>query len=102
MSSQGKPPPPFAGELGRRLRAVRTTQGMSLRQVEDASGGLHKAVLVAAWERGDRRISVVQLVELLRFYGVPVTGLLTAGGLLPDGMPDAGRRLGLDAAEAVL
>lgn len=78
-----KPPTPFALELGRRLRAVRHYQGMSLRQVQETSlaqpgreKGRWKAVVVAAWERGDRGISAEQLAALARFYGVPAAGLI--------------------------
>jgi transcriptional regulator with XRE-family HTH domain len=74
-----KTPTTFALELGRRLRAVRHCQGMSLRQVEEKSRGDWKAVVVAAWERGDRKIYAEKLAALALFYEVPVARLLDFG-----------------------
>ena len=91
MSAHDKAPPAFAVELGRRLRAVRLERYLSCAAVQEKSKKSESrfaGVLVAAWERGDRRISVEQLVALCRFYEVPVTEVLLDGGLLPDGMPD--------------
>jgi transcriptional regulator with XRE-family HTH domain len=80
MSSQGKPPSPFLLELGRRLRAERVKRGWSLRQLQVISGGRWKAVVVGAYERGDRGISAQKIVELAGFYQAPVCGLLPAIG----------------------
>jgi transcriptional regulator with XRE-family HTH domain len=69
----------YAKELGARLRAIRTQQGMSLHAVELKSGGLWKAVVIGSYERGDRSISVIRLADLADFYGVPVNELLPGG-----------------------
>jgi transcriptional regulator with XRE-family HTH domain len=69
----------FARAVGRRLRAVRSQQRLSLYGVERKSGGRWKAVVVGSYERGDRAVSVARLAELAEFYGVPV------GELLPQG-----------------
>jgi transcriptional regulator with XRE-family HTH domain len=66
----------YAKELGSRLRAIRTQQGLSLHGVEERSGGRWKAVVVGSYERGDRAVSVQRLSELAEFYGVPVNELL--------------------------
>lgn len=63
-------------ELGARLRAVRLQQGQSLAQVEERSQGTWKAVVVGAYERGDRAVTIGRLAELAAFYRVPLAHLL--------------------------
>lgn len=62
--------------IGARLRRVRHQQGMSLADVQEASGGRWKSVVVGAYERGDRAITVGRLSELASFYQVPLVDLL--------------------------
>lgn len=69
-------PTDYQLELGARLRDIRQQQGLTLQQVEAASGGRWKAVVVGSYERGDRAISVSRLAELAAFYRVPVSELL--------------------------
>jgi transcriptional regulator with XRE-family HTH domain len=69
----------FARAVGRRLRAVRSQQHLSLHGVELKSGGKWKAVVVGSYERGDRAVSVVRLAELAEFYGIPIGELLPRG-----------------------
>jgi transcriptional regulator with XRE-family HTH domain len=59
--------------LGKRLRKVRKLKGLSLAEVEQLSNGKWKSVVIGSYERGDRSITAVRLVELARFYGVAVT-----------------------------
>lgn len=66
----------YQQELGARLRAVRTMQGLTLADVEERSDGVWKAVVVGSYERGDRSVTVARLSELADFYGVPVSHLL--------------------------
>lgn len=66
-------------QLGVRLRRIRAQQGMSLAQVEERSGGLWKAVVVGAYERGDRAITIERLAALAAFYDVPISHLLPQG-----------------------
>lgn len=80
----------YQAQLGARLRAVRTQQGLTLADVESRSDGRWKAVVVGSYERGDRAVSVARLSELAEFYDVPV------GHLLPDGEEAAGDRITLD------
>ena len=68
--------PDHQGRLGARLRGIRHQQGLSLADVQARSGGRWKAVVVGAYERGDRTITVARLQELARFYGVPLADLL--------------------------
>lgn len=63
-------------ELGARLRRIRSQQNLSLAQVEERSGGRWKAVVVGAYERGDRAVTIERLSELAAFYDVPITHLL--------------------------
>jgi transcriptional regulator with XRE-family HTH domain len=63
-------------QLGARLRRIRHQQGMSLADVQERSGGVWKAVVVGAYERGDRTISVARLQQLAEFYRVPLADLL--------------------------
>ena len=69
----------YARAVGDRLRNIRTQKGMSLHDVQEASGGKWKAAVVGAYERGDRNVTVARLAELAAFYGVPVTELLPGG-----------------------
>ena len=64
--------------LGARLRRVRAQQGLSLQDVEAASGGSIKASVLGAYERGERGLSLPRLRELADFYRIPVHELLPA------------------------
>jgi transcriptional regulator with XRE-family HTH domain len=63
-------------ELGARLRRIRGQQNLSLAQVEERSDGRWKAVVVGAYERGDRAVTIERLAALAAFYDVPITHLL--------------------------
>jgi transcriptional regulator with XRE-family HTH domain len=65
-----------AKALGERLRRIRTQKGLSLQEVQEESRGRWKAAVVGAYERGDRNVTVPRLVDLARFYGVPLSELL--------------------------
>lgn len=66
----------YQRRLGERLRAIRAQQDLTLQQVEERSQGRWKAVVIGAYERGDRAISAAKLADLAAFYGVPVSELL--------------------------
>lgn len=87
----------YAKELGARLRAIRTQQGLSLQGVERRSDGSWKAVVIGSYERGDRSISVTRLADLADFYGVPINELLP-GGRTPPALPDETPRIVLNLA----
>src|SRR5688500_11018333 len=53
----------YAKQLGAKLRAIRTQQGLSLHGVEEKSQGRWKAVVVGSYERGDRAVTVQRLAE---------------------------------------
>lgn len=70
----------YRDELGAKLRRVRLSQGLTLADVEERSGGEWKAVVVGSYERGDRAVTVARLSSLAEFYGVPVGHLLPVNG----------------------
>jgi transcriptional regulator with XRE-family HTH domain len=82
------------GLIGDRLRRIRHQQRLSLADVEQRSGGEWKAVVVGAYERGDRAITVARLARLADFYGVPLADLLPAPR--PDAPHGGTGRLVLD------
>jgi transcriptional regulator with XRE-family HTH domain len=65
--------PPTIATVCAKLRYVRQLKGWTLADVETKSYGKHKAVVIGSYERGQRTISVKKLIELARFYGVPIT-----------------------------
>lgn len=93
----------FSVAVGRRLRAIRRAQGLSLADVEARSEGRWSASAIGAYERGFRNLSVPRLKSLAEFYGVPAGVLLgesaslnpVGGGLVFDlealrrNMPDS-------------
>src|ERR1700729_1543076 len=87
--------PPYATELGHRLREIRQQQGLSLHGVQAKSGDRWKAVVIGSYERGDRSITAHRLAELADFYGVPMARLLPGTDSGQDA-PPVRRRLMLD------
>src|SRR5690625_209422 len=86
----------YAKALGRRLRAIRQQQGLSLQGVEQKSGGRWKAVVIGSYERGDRAVTVQRLSELADFYGVPIEQLLPDSEEGQHGPPEGSSRLVID------
>jgi len=66
--------------IGARLRRVRQQQGASLADVQSDSDGRWKAVVVGAYERGDRTVTLARLADLAEFYDVPLADLLPDPG----------------------
>jgi transcriptional regulator with XRE-family HTH domain len=98
-------------QLGARLRRIRAQQGLSLAQVEERSAGRWKAVVVGAYERGDRAVTIERLAALASFYDVPISHLLPAdiaeevteseGGVLLDLTRLSAHDAGTDAVGAI-
>jgi transcriptional regulator with XRE-family HTH domain len=76
----------YSRKVGARLRSLRKQRGLTLQQVEVLSNKRLKGSLLAAYERGDRNISVTRLHQIATLYSVPVNQLLpeeTEGSLEP-------------------
>lgn len=66
--------PPWAGDLGRRLREVRQERGLSLAKVSKATG--ISTSFLALLERGQTDISLGRLLPLLEFFGLSAADVL--------------------------
>jgi transcriptional regulator with XRE-family HTH domain len=66
----------YSRKVGARLRSLRKQRGLTLQQVEVLSNKRLKGSLLAAYERGDRNISVTRLHQIANLYSVPVNQLL--------------------------
>jgi len=66
----------YSRKVGARLRSLRKQRGLTLQQVEVLSSKRLKGSLLAAYERGDRNISITRLHQIALLYSVPVTQLL--------------------------
>lgn len=86
----------YQARLGQRLRDIRNQQGMTLQDVEDASDGKWKAVVIGAYERGDRAISAAKLADLASFYGVPVSRLVPESRTVVEPAPSGSGPVKLD------
>jgi len=58
--------------VAHRLRDIRKSRSMSLLDVEIASAGSIKAVVLGSYERGSRALSVKRAIQISDFYGIPV------------------------------
>lgn len=84
----------FARTVGRRLRAIRQAQGLSLADVEARSGARWSSSAIGAYERGFRNLSLPRLRALGEFYRVPVSVLLGEAG--PFNAPPLRTKIVLD------
>ena len=64
-------------ETGRALRRARQARGLTLREVGTMSGGQFKPTAVAAYERGERAISLERFCALARLYDMAPERLLS-------------------------
>ena len=100
-------PGTFVEEVGRRLRAIRRQQRLSLEEVEERSNGRWSASAIGAYERGYRTLSLGRLRELAEFYNVPISVLVgeaehnhhqPAGSIEASAAPASADRVVLDLA----
>jgi transcriptional regulator with XRE-family HTH domain len=91
----------LTAELGRVLRRARVRRGLTLRQMEAASGGRFKPSSIAGYERGERSISVERFCRLASFYGEDPGRLLTEA-LEATARPDSGVLIDLTRLVVVL
>lgn len=59
----------------KRLRSIREALGLTLQEVEFASGGRFKSSVIASYENGSRRPSLAKILEICTFYGVAIDSL---------------------------
>lgn len=67
---------PTMDSISHRLRAIRLSKGLSLRDVHISSNGQIPAVVLGSYERGDRSLSVKKAIAIAAFYEVPLAYLL--------------------------
>jgi transcriptional regulator with XRE-family HTH domain len=68
----------FAASVGREIRHARTRRGWTLKRLKHASEGRFKPSSVAAYERGERDISLRRFCDLASVLGVSPVSLLAA------------------------
>lgn len=90
----------FNVRLGAHLRRLRKQKGLSLLDVEAASGKEFKASVVGAYERGERTISATRLAGLAELYRLPLQAMLPhEAGTAPPAAADRGVALDLGRLE---
>lgn len=77
----------YPRRVGVRLRNLRRLRGYTLQQVEVLSSRRLKGSLLAAYERGDRNVSVARLHQIATLYNVPVSELLPEEAEPPSETP---------------
>ena len=66
-------------EIAAAVRAIRKQKGLTLKEVEEISGGKWKSVVIGSYERCDRALSLKKAMALAEFYQVPLDQLLGLG-----------------------
>lgn len=87
----------YPRRVGARLRNLRRLRGLTLQQIEVLSNKRLKGSLLAAYERGDRNVSVARLHQIATLYNVPVSELLPEEGEASPAAP-VPARLAVDLA----
>ena len=67
---------PTIEALAASIRRIRKSKGWTLKDVEHASQGKWKAVVIGSYERCDRALSLNKAIGLAAFYKVPLEELL--------------------------
>jgi HTH-type transcriptional regulator, competence development regulator len=86
-----------ATELGKRLRAAREEAGLSLRQVQEATG-IHNAHLSQVESGAITRPEMSMLFELASLYGIDYTELLVLAGYAEEDDTSGRQRSRMSAA----
>ena len=74
-----------------RIRQLRREKGFTLLECEIQSRGRIRAVVLGAYERGDRSMSLKKVIEIAELFGVPLAHLIAAD-LQPEQSRIAGSR----------
>ena len=64
-------------ECAAKLRALRQKKALTLGEIERATEGEFKSVVLGAYERGTRAVSLARLERLSEFYEVPISYFFT-------------------------
>ena len=72
-------PNEITAHIGDRLRQLRAAAGLSLQDVEERTNDEFRASVVGAYERGERRITVVRLTRLVEALGGQITDVMPLG-----------------------
>jgi transcriptional regulator with XRE-family HTH domain len=64
-------------QVGARLRSIRRSRSLSLKEVEDLSQGVLKAVVLGSYERGSRNLTIKRSIEIAKIYNIPVAEILS-------------------------
>ena len=70
--------PITALSVNEKLREIRKSKSLSLRDVEELSNSTIKAVVLGSYERGSRTLSVKRVIALANLYQIPVSELFGA------------------------
>lgn len=65
-----------SNEIRVRIRQLRRERGLTLLAFEKLSGGRIRAVVLGAYERGDRAMSLHKVIEIADVFGVEVVHLI--------------------------
>jgi transcriptional regulator with XRE-family HTH domain len=71
-------------DIRRRIRQLRRERGLTLLAFEKLSGGRIRAVVLGAYERGDRAMSLNKVIEIAEVFGVELAHIIAP----PSGRSD--------------
>jgi transcriptional regulator with XRE-family HTH domain len=77
-----KPPDAATVALGRRLRDLRQSLGLTLFDVQQQTNNSFKTSALGAYERGERQLTIARLAELAQVYGASAAELLPGGRVI--------------------
>jgi transcriptional regulator with XRE-family HTH domain len=63
-------------DIRRRIRQLRRERGLTLLAFEKLSGGQIRAVVLGAYERGDRSMSLNKVIEIAKVFGVELAHIM--------------------------
>jgi len=69
---------PTTHSVSARIRQLRRSRSLTLKDVENLSNGSIKAVVMGSYERGARAISLARTIEIANLFGIPLSELLQA------------------------
>lgn len=74
-----------------RIRGLRRERGLTLREFEEKSGGRIRAIVMGAYERGDRSMSLGKLIEISKVFGIELSHLIGSAELTPSSATHSSR-----------